>query len=197
MRGARDGPGARAARVGIIPADAGSTLCDDDINASKRDHPRRCGEHSTTFETAPGSVGSSPQMRGARDNQLRSPMIDRIIPADAGSTNIRAWFGQAGEDHPRRCGEHFCPSHLISGAMGSSPQMRGARLQKSQNIGGRRIIPADAGSTLPCRPCRTCIQDHPRRCGEHCNSGFCWCLPSGSSPQMRGAHLEILAIPTI
>ena len=53
-----------------------------------------------------------------------------------------------------------------------------------------RIIPADAGSTeqrsaTPCSP-----QDHPRGCGEHIWNTVWTAIKDGSSPRMRGAHLN-------
>ena len=54
------------AGIGIIPADAGSTVFSFYTKSENGDHPRRCGEHFALngFATMPG--GSSPQMRGAR-----------------------------------------------------------------------------------------------------------------------------------
>ena len=52
--------------VGIIPADAGSTISSDDIATTGWDHPRGCGEH--------------------KDDLGLNAIADRIIPADAGST---------------------------------------------------------------------------------------------------------------
>ena len=58
------------------------------------------------------------------------------------------------------------------------------------------IIPADAGSTLAPVFGWVHRKDHPRRCGEHVVPMLIRERKVGSSPQMRGAHLEILAIPT-
>ena len=60
-----------------------------------------------------------------------------------------------------------------------------------------RIIPADAGSTNNQRTTVLQGQDHPRGCGEHGLYQGEKATGGGSSPRMRGAHLEILAIPTI
>ena len=86
MRGA---PALRRQAVragGIIPADAGSTatgaLCDLNIE----DHPRGCGEHLGSMVPILVSMGSSPRMRGAPLILFMRPGLQRIIPADAGST---------------------------------------------------------------------------------------------------------------
>ena len=68
--------------------------------------------------------------------------------------------------------------------------MRGARCQDLYWAGPRRIIPADAGSTLIHDNHMPRHTDHPRGCGEH----FSWRNRSsrslGSSPRMRGAQRE-------
>ena len=71
--------------------------------------------------------------------------------------------------------------------MRSSPQMRGALLRPLYFIYCRRIIPADAGSTMTLIPGSTWGTDHPRRCGEHVSQGVERPRVWGSSPQMRGA----------
>ena len=86
-------------------------------------------------------------MRGALHIILLNPILDRIIPADAGSTN-RVYIMP-----------DFC--------RGSSPRMRGALSLDDDMDRVAGIIPADAGSTgTMTRPGR-CGRDHPRGCGEH------------------------------
>ena len=72
---------------------------------------------------------------------------------------------------------------------GSSPQMRGARIDTHRVEVHRRIIPEDAGSTMTKRPSSILATDHPRGCGEHVLEGDGFTRMPGSSPQMRGAHL--------
>ena len=74
---------------------------------------------------------------------------------------------------------------------GSSPQMRGALWDKDQSHVIRRIIPADAGSTMGSLSGSGLLPDHPRRCGEHFASDAFGRFQAGSSPQMRGAHRSI------
>ena len=74
-----------------------------------RDHPRGCGEHSWWATTSSSTRGSSPRMRGAHQ-RLSGPTIrQRIIPADAGSTDAYAKAHWERQDHPRGCGEHGHP----------------------------------------------------------------------------------------
>ena len=92
-------------------------------------------------------VGSSPHTRGAPLPLLVSFSVNRIIPAYAGSTATSPGPGCRGRDHPRIRGEHApVPPGICSGD-GSSPHTRGARGGLLLRSGGRRIIPAYAGST--------------------------------------------------
>ena len=49
---------------GIIPADAGNTLYQINLDGLHRDHPRGCGEHVTVLSRSAPIMGSSPRMRG-------------------------------------------------------------------------------------------------------------------------------------
>ena len=86
MRGAPLADGDGLLPAGIIPADAGSTRGKNFSCRIMRDHPRGCGEHTVVAVPILIGAGSSPRMRGARDDH--DPCIGeiRIIPADAGST---------------------------------------------------------------------------------------------------------------
>ena len=127
MRGALAHRASSTGRIRIIPADAGST---DSAAARKihtRDHPRGCGEHPVSGQSANRGVGSSPRMRGAHDTGSVVTVDMRIIPADAGSTPYRRPYGTAVWDHPRGCGEHAGRGCGHVAWRGSSPRMRGAR----------------------------------------------------------------------
>ena len=106
MRGAPNKLFAEFSTLGIIPADAGSTLSCQRTKRNSQDHPRRCGEHLNAFASTLTIIGSSPQMRGA----LSWPQLAQLN----------------GMDHPRRCGEHSAEERKSCTYSGSSPQMRGA-----------------------------------------------------------------------
>ena len=89
MRGALLVQAERADQVGIIPADAGSTMRWNGRNRQNKDHPRGCGEHSSNVLSMLGDKGSSPRMRGARIPVFAFQLLVGIIPADAGSTIFR------------------------------------------------------------------------------------------------------------
>ena len=65
VRGARLPPSVGRLRLGIIPACAGSTVRNARQYPQRRDHPRMCGEHSTSSKPPLVVSGSSPHVRGA------------------------------------------------------------------------------------------------------------------------------------
>ena len=134
-------------KLRIIPADAGSTMIQNICHARLQDHPRGCGEHAVHRPVLAGHLGSSPRMRGAHSVALCTSPFLRIIPADAGSTDIVIAKATQGKDHPRGCGEHSFLSYWSIIHLGSSPRMRGAHRKLQPDECVPRIIPADAGST--------------------------------------------------
>ena len=75
---------------------------------------------------------------------------------------------------------------------GSSPRLRGTHrgAHLGESLAG--IIPALAGNTSVSSHCGYPRGDHPRACGEH---AFCACVGvagSGSSPRLRGTHVQNL-----
>ena len=70
----------------------------------------------------------------------------------------------------------------------SSPRMQGALPSTENHSKHYRIIPANAGSTIPTPIHDLVCQDHPRGCGEHALKDTVSFACSGSSPRMRGAR---------
>ena len=187
MRGALKEKSTGGQRTRIIPADAGSTdRFGHQYNVNK-DHPRGCGEHCNTIFKHIFYLGSSPRMRGAPYASDLADRADRIIPADAGSTDDETGIEEIRPDHPRGCGEHSFTVSFRRIWAGSSPRMRGAPYDGIPRKLQRRIIPADAGSTGRRLCLLTRIWDHPRGCGEHFSKSSRSSDMSGSSPRMRGA----------
>ena len=198
---------------GIIPAYAGNTLPVLPNPFSPRDHPRVCGEHGEIDVCMAGNMGSSPRMRGTRQERVERRGRLGIIPAYAGNTRRESTAAQYPEDHPRVCGEHFHSWFGTVHGLGSSPRMRGTR-----NINPRRtfrmgIIPAYAGNTTERSSRATATrdhpgntrrdrsheqyrQDHPRVCGEHSSRMLEKLASVGSSPRMRGTPVVPPAYPT-
>ena len=86
-RGARTRSHPAWRRLGIIPAYAGSTICELLGEEVQEDHPRIRGEHAKVESQQRHIEGSSPHTRGARGFVSQKLVEHGIIPAYAGSTS--------------------------------------------------------------------------------------------------------------
>ena len=151
----------------IIPAYAGNTFASCLVIGVIWDHPRVCGEHPHALGQVGVLQGSSPRMRGTRQDRPQVGPSAGIIPAYAGNT-FDAWgIAICPRDHPRVCGEHGVSLLRTPIFCGSSPRMRGTLNRSAVSEVHHGIIPAYAGNTsYPISSvCNT--RDHPRVCGEH------------------------------
>ncbi len=153
---------------GITSAYAGSTGRLSGLTSCGRDHPRVCGEHSSTRIPAVRSPGSPPRMRGARPDPPVLGAVLGITPAYAGSTTPPVTSSSASRDHPCVCGAH-------GGAVRHGVLLLG-------------ITPAYAGSTGLHVLVTPGLWDHPRVCGEHLAYRLTKYVCPGSPPRMRGAR---------
>ena len=133
----------------IIPAYAGSTPPVGEAYEDAEDHPRIRGEHDPNRSFGEKMAGSSPHTRGALVLLMALCVLQRIIPAYAGSTRRRCRWLPADRDHPRIRGEHLNRIKNEMPAEGSSPHTRGARGSRPVVPARHGIIPAYAGSTRP------------------------------------------------
>ena len=207
MRGTRQLVGWRTPESGIIPAYAGNTRAQPASLPANWDHPRVCGEHSTSSKPPDVMSGSSPRMRGTRSwrdcRAARAGIIPAyagntcpstrakcstrgIIPAYAGNTITLSAMHEAYWDHPRVCGEHATGASTQVNCTGSSPRMRGTPAVTEATNNTARIIPAYAGNTPAACWKSWQAWDHPRVCGEHQSCLQRIRLSRGSSPRMRG-----------
>ena len=147
VRGALTVGHATGREHGIIPACAGSTPNRSTASEYFRDHPRMCGEHIRNTMAARALEGSSPHVRGARLLIVLTVLTLGIIPACAGSTQALVHCPRRARDHPRMCGEHAWFEACRVELEGSSPHVRGARLDAPRVRSSTGIIPACAGST--------------------------------------------------
>ena len=196
MRGKLGDPGGGVAARRIIPAHAGQTKPAWHRSLMPSDHPRACGANSGQPQTGGDDFGSSPRMRGKPAARSRRVMRVRIIPAHAGQTSAAARAGWSRPDHPRACGANVLTLHLHHAASGSSPRMRGKRLDFKGFELKSRIIPAHAGQTTTTGACDAATKDHPRACGANAKWLRSCPAPSGSSPRMRGKLADETAVVT-
>ena len=71
----------------ITPADAGKTCLSMPAAWAARDHPRGCGENTTSDRKTQCRAGSPPQVRGKLAIQIFSVVTPGITPAGAGKTD--------------------------------------------------------------------------------------------------------------
>ena len=133
-------------------------------------------------------MGSSPRLRGAPPPSAACHQHQGIIPALAGSTQIRWQVRLVCRDHPRACGEHLNISISSGLSKGSSPRLRGAPYPRPRRAWREGIIPALAGSTEASTTIEGSVRDHPRACGEYTRRMRVAGSREGSSPRLRGAR---------
>ena len=112
-------------------------------------------------------TGSSPRVRGTRENGKKTGEKPRFIPACAGNTIERPNEGEWFPVHPRVCGEHVGSPRDVNNGGGSSPRVRGTRRVRAALRQLWRFIPACAGNTGYERARQQIMSVHPRVCGEH------------------------------
>ena len=70
------------------------------------EHPRVCGENHRRNNPTILVSGTSPRMRGKREEPKSVSMENRNIPAYAGKTSERDIQDSGKAEHPRVCGEN-------------------------------------------------------------------------------------------
>ena len=113
-------------------------------------------------------------------------VIERFIPAFAGTTRRRLEVLRAAAVHPRVRGDHApSPSPSLDGP-GSSPRSRGPREAAEVVLVRERFIPAFAGTTGLTIHRLGFVPVHPRVRGDHHPGHTSASAPGGSSPRSRG-----------
>ena len=95
------------------------------------------------------------------------------------------------------CGEHLVSWKPPVLSAGSSPHVRGAPNEERGYARPRGIIPACAGSTGTRKRQGVVCRDHPRMCGEHSDKAKGQFAFEGSSPHVRGAHLDGIVVELV
>ena len=176
--------------VRLIPARAGKTQRRAHRGCAAPAHPRACGENLMALVIPERRLGSSPRVRGKRDDDLAHPCGARLIPACAGKTSPSPANPRRTRAHPRVCGENpQIPDDLLAGG-GSSPRVRGKRRARLHEGRRRGLIPACAGKTSGGRWGSGRRRAHPRVCGENARLSSIVTSRAGSSPRVRGKHVR-------
>ena len=151
---------------GITPACAGKSGRTSGLTRPARDHPRACGEKSTSTSMMNCGWGSPPRVRGKDGNQSTGQHRGRITPAYAGKRLMFRQIGAGSKDHPRVCGEKLSGCVWLRVYGGSPPRMRGKVNRYPVQIPVNGITPAYAGKRSRSPPALRGGKDHPRVCGE-------------------------------
>ncbi len=188
MRGTRDREFATTSQCRFIPARAGNTPTARPPTIRQAVHPRACGEHVPMSPREGAHCGSSPRVRGTHDLVQQRCLRFRFIPARAGNTLRKITRPRNVAVHPRACGEHLLSRRFLARSSGSSPRVRGTRLNRAAEAAKCRFIPARAGNTASASAWARCRAVHPRACGEHVRSRNHHLTEHGSSPRVRGTQ---------
>ena len=138
------------------------------------------------------TYGSSPRVRGKVACGHWPADLRWIIPASAGQTIWQVMVFPPVPDHPRECGANKFPFGVRPSLCGSSPRVRGKLDHLVPPVRRPRIIPASAGQTLRISAPDRSRPDHPRECGANCQSPRITAVANGSSPRVRGKHIQFL-----
>ena len=139
---------------GITPACAGKRSRRGSRNASRRDHPRVCGEKLRLRRVSSRWQGSPPRVRGKVCFVERHEKAGGITPACAGKRWRCARSATTSRDHPRVCGEKCSADFSHERDQGSPPRVRGKAPDGISTGLHAGITPACAGkrgglSTIP------------------------------------------------
>ena len=186
MRGQGDLESCIIHTPGITPADAGTRRRGDPMERSNGDHPRGCGDKLILLRNFAAGFGSPPRMRGQDVSAILDELGEWITPADAGTRSFASQCSEAGEDHPRGCGDKTITFLFQSSGMGSPPRMRGQDPNMKRVFAYLRITPADAGTSNSCHSSASDGEDHPRGCGDKAGLKPINAETVGSPPRMRG-----------
>ena len=132
---------------GITPACAGNRQSLPQQTSYLWDHPRVCGEQSTTVSGITTSRGSPPRVRGTASVIAMAGDEIGITPACAGNSRPPPDGRRAWPDHPRVCGEQLVHIRDTLHQVGSPPRVRGTDLRRGGGLRAVGITPACAGNS--------------------------------------------------
>ena len=171
VRGKEDSRHGDGKEDGITPACAGKSRVRMAFFLVLRDHPRVCGEKSTTLPGGGRARGSPPRVRGKAKGRAEHLAATGITPACAGKRTLHRFHRLEYQDHPRVCGEKAAPAHRTPSAPGSPPRVRGKVSHTQPLKQSRGITPACAGKRFFQLHSVCLCWDHPRVCGEKSGNG--------------------------
>ncbi len=150
------------------PACAGTTPTPCRPAAMEGEHPRVCGDDSSTLAVLRRDRGAPPRVRGRPQHRASDARLRGSTPACAGTTRdvtsppARLW------EHPRVCGDDVSEEDAAKLRKGAPPRVRG------RPAGAVRWAAA--------------VREHPRVCGDDDRGRTVSQLRGGAPPRVRGRH---------
>ena len=152
---------------GITPAYAGKSVKVNEPDCLPRDHPRVCGEKTSSNVPERKNPGSPPRMQGKGCPLLFRYYFIGITPACAGKRDKAGLPFVPVRDHPRVCGEKSGRVRPWRKHKGSPPRVRGKVGAVVCGVVYSGITPAYAGkSTLYSGIRRVVLGSPPRMRGK-------------------------------
>ena len=169
-----------------IPAWAGETKDDPEIQGVGKVYPRVGGGNPVEKAAGANPHGLSPRGRGKPRPQGLVNQADRSIPAWAGETRTRATRAKAWRVYPRVGGGNTSTTRRRTATTGLSPRGRGKPTNKKFNKTLTRSIPAWAGETVIRNSSTAKYWVYPRVGGGNPRNFPPAAAPRGLSPRGRG-----------
>ena len=177
-----------------IPARAGETQNELEMQRLNRDHPRSRGGNRASCARKWSSTGPSPLARGKLKSLSKEKGTPGTIPARAGETSaFRGRRGMPG-DHPRSRGGNRRINQSERPNPGPSPLARGKPGPLRSHQPGTGTIPARAGETSSTPASRSLTKDHPRSRGGNAAFSRASGIDVGPSPLARGKRALVGAL---
>ena len=110
-------------------------------------HPRAYGEYRGASGFLRYSPGSSPCIRGIREERFQCFGSGRLIPVHTGNTPRPLPKSSLTPAHPRAYGEYSVQEGFEGDGIGSSPCIRGIPTGGGGNTARPRLIPVHTGNT--------------------------------------------------
>ena len=170
---------------GTSPHLRGNPGCRRPLYFNRGDIPAPTGQ---PFSPPPLSLalGTSPHLRGNPGVLPLRSFRTGDIPAPTGQPWRFAFAFFSDWGHPRTYGATLAFCLCVLFGLGTSPHLRGNRLDNHRRIPTLGDIPAPTGQPCPCKAIREPSPGHPRTYGATQDGGWLPVRPVGTSPHLRG-----------
>ena len=186
LRGNLPHPRDSAIRSRVIPAPTGQPPAGHANRQRRWGHPRTYGATRGTMAYNQPPYGSSPHLRGNLSSHVVHHGRAGVIPAPTGQPYRWRQTAHLLSGHPRTYGATASASRATASISGSSPHLRGNRIEVPNSNPSRRVIPAPTGQPCALPQVGRVPSGHPRTYGATLRSFGLGGRGAGSSPHLRG-----------